>query len=120
MKFLIQVIATIIVCFLLQTFLPWWTMAIGTFGVAYLVGNKGAASFWAGLLAIGLLWLGMALFIDYSTHSILTEKVARLLPEIHFRRIGFTYPTNAFFLTFLIGGLVGGFASLTGSLLKAK
>lgn len=108
MKFLIQVIATVIACFVLQSFLPWWTMAIGASAVAYFVGNKGFVSFSAGLLGVGILWLGMALYIDNATHSILTEKVSKLLP------------LNAFLITALVGGLVGGFAALTGAVLKTK
>ncbi len=108
MKFFIQIIITIAVCFLLQTFMPWWTMAIGSMAVGYGVANKGWVSFVAGFIGVGILWLGMAYFIDHSTHSILTEKVNRLLP------------LNSFVLTTLIGGLVGGFAALTGALLKQK
>jgi hypothetical protein len=108
MKFSIQVIATFFVCFLLQTFLPWWTMAIGAFAVGYALANNGYGSFAAGFLAVGLLWLGMAFYVDQTTQSILTEKVNKLLP------------LNSFVLTTLIGGLVGGFAALTGALLKAK
>jgi hypothetical protein len=108
MKFAIQIIATIFICFLLQTFLPWWTMAIGACAIGYLMGNKGYVSFFAGLIGVGILWLGMAYYIDNVTQSILTEKVNRLLP------------LNAFLLTTIIGGLVGGVASLTGALLKSK
>ena len=108
MKFLNQVIATIILSFLLQNFLPWWTMAIGSFAIGYYFGNKGFISFCAGFLGVGLLWLGMAMFIDVSTQSILTEKINRILP------------LNVFILTTIIGGLVGGLASLTGSLLVGK
>jgi hypothetical protein len=120
MKFAIQTIATIIVCFLLQTFLPWWTMAVGACAVGYIVGNKGYVSFLAGLIGVGILWLGMAYYIDHVTQSILTEKVSRLFPSIGIRGFAFSPPANIFFMTFLIGGLVGGFASLTGALLKSK
>jgi hypothetical protein len=108
MKFLIQIIATIIICFLLQTFLPWWTLTIGALGVAFAVGNKAWISFVAGFIGVGILWFGMAYYIDQTTHSILTEKVNKLLP------------LNSLVLTTLIGGLVGGFAALTGALLKQK
>jgi len=108
MKFLVQIIITIVIGYLLQTFLPWWTMAIGTFAVAFLLGNKGFPSFAAGFLAIGLLWIGYAFYVDMVTSSILTEKLNRLLP------------VNSFILTVLIGGFVGGFASLTGSLMRSK
>ena len=108
MKFLYQLIATIILSFLLQNFLPWWTMAIGSCAIGYYFGNKGFISFCAGFLGVGLLWLGMAMFIDVSTQSILTAKINKLLP------------LNVFVLTTLIGGLVGGLASLTGSLLSTQ
>ena len=108
MKFLIQVIATIVISFVLQTFLPWWTLAIGSLAVAFAVGNKSGVSFAAGFVGIGILWFGVAFYIEQTTHSILTEKVNKLLP------------LNSFFLTTLIGGLVGGFAALTGALLKQK
>jgi len=105
MKFLYQLIATIILSFILQSFLPWWTMAVASFLLGYLFGNSGFVSFCAGFLGVGMLWFGMAFFIDVSTQSILTEKINKILP------------LNAFVLTILIGGLVGGMASLTGALL---
>ncbi|HCM77743.1 MAG TPA: hypothetical protein DIS90_15275 [Cytophagales bacterium] len=106
MRFIIQVVITAIVCFMFQKLFPWWTMAIGAFLVGFVFSNTGFKSFLAGFLAIGLLWLGMALFIDNVTQSILTEKIGQL------------FPLNLFVLTSLVGGLVGGFASMTGSLLK--
>ncbi len=89
-----------------QKMFPWWTMAIGAFLVGFVFSNTGFKSFVAGFLAIGLLWLGMALFIDNVTQSILTERVAQL------------FPINIFAVTGIAGGLIGGFASMTGSLLK--
>jgi hypothetical protein len=108
MKFLIQLLVTSVVCFALQSFLPWWTMAVGAFTVAYLMGNKGFPSFLAGFLGVAVLWVGMAFYIDALTHSILTEKINRLLP------------VNAFVAALIVGGLVGGFASLTGSMMRSK
>lgn len=108
MKFLTQLAATIVVGFILQSFLPWWTLAIGAFAVAYFADNKSLISFAAGFLGAAMLWLAMAFYLDQATHSIITEKVNRLLP------------LNSFMLTTVIGGLVGGFAALTGALLKAK
>jgi Na+-translocating ferredoxin:NAD+ oxidoreductase RnfD subunit len=108
MKFTLQLILTIIICFVLQSFLPWWTLAIGSFAVAYFSANKSYLSFAAGFLGVAILWLGMAYYIDSSTHSILTEKVNKLLP------------LNSFLLTALIGGLIGGFSALTGAFAKTK
>lgn len=106
MNFLKQILITALVCFVLQQFLPWWTMAVGAAVVSFWLGNKSFASFGAGFLAIALLWLGVAFFIDSTTHSILTSKVNKLLP------------LNSFLLTAIIGGLVGGLSALTGALMK--
>jgi ABC-type Mn2+/Zn2+ transport system permease subunit len=65
-------------------------------------------SFAAGFIGVALLWIGMAFYIDALSDSILTEKINNLLP------------INAFVVTLIVGGLVGGFASLTGSLIRSK
>ena len=106
MKSFIQIIITVIVCFMFQKLFPWWSMAIGSFLVGFVFSNTAGRSFLIGFISIGLLWLGLALYVDVSTQSILTEKVAQL------------FPANLFLMTTLIGGLVGGLASMTGSLLK--
>ncbi len=108
MKFLTQLIVTIVVCYLLQLFLPWWTLTLGSLAIAFLADNKGFVSFVAGFLAIALLWIGMAYYLDFGTNAILSEKINRLLP------------INAFVATMVVGGLVGGFAALTGALLRSK
>jgi hypothetical protein len=108
MKFLAQLFVTAIVCFVLQYFLPWWTMALGAFAMGYLFNNSGLISFFAGLLGVALLWFAMASSIDRMTDSILTEKITNLIG------------LNVLLLTTLVGGLVGGFAALTGAMLKSK
>jgi ABC-type antimicrobial peptide transport system permease subunit len=111
-KFITQAVAIALIAALLQYFLPWWTMAVGAFAVGFLFAESGWRSFLAGLLGVGLLWLVVAFVIDVQTQSILTDKVARL------------FPTRSawllLILTSLIGGLVGGFASLTGSILTYR
>ncbi len=108
MKFLVQLTATVVVCLGLQLILPWWSIAVGAAGVAFVVGNKGLKSFVAGFLAIALLWGVFALSIDLQTKAILTDKINQLLP------------LHALVLTMLVGGLVGGFAALTGALIKSR
>ena len=111
MNFLKQTFFTIALCFILQYFLPWWTLVIGAFAAGYYFGNKGWISFLAGMIGVGLLWLTMAMIIDVQSQSILTEKVARIFPT--------KTPAMLFLLTAFIGGLPGGFAALTGSFLKS-
>jgi hypothetical protein len=108
MKFLLQTLATIIACLVFQYFLPWWTMAIVAFVIGYFFHNSGTTSFAAGFLGAGLLWLVMAYYMDSSTQSMLTDKVNKL------------FPLNVFILMTIVGGLVGGFAALTGTLIRGK
>jgi len=112
MNFLKQTLFTIALCFILQYFLPWWTLAIGALAGGYWFGNKGWISFLSGLVAVGLLWFIMAEMIDIQTQSVLTEKVAKIFPT--------KTPALLFLVTAVIGGLPAGFAALTGALLKTE
>jgi hypothetical protein len=107
MKFIIQTITTILLAFILELFLPWYSVAIAAFAFGYLLRSK--ANFLSGFVAIGLLWFAKAWLMDSSSTVELADKVARIFPLGH---KGFL-----FLLTSVLGGLVGGFASLTGALL---
>lgn len=106
-----QLLGTILICLVLQYFLPWWSLVIGAFIAGFLFNNKGFPSFIAGFLGVALLWVLYALIIDIQTQSILTDKVAKLFPT----------QSNGllFVLTVVVGGLPAGFAALTGSLLRS-
>src|SRR5258708_6362088 len=108
MKFLLQTLTTLAGCFIVQYFLPWWTMALVTLVVGYGFHNGGALSFVAGFLGAGVLWFLMAYYLDSTTQSILADKMNKLLP------------LNVFVMTSVIGGLVGGFAALSGTLMRGK
>lgn len=110
MNFLKQTLFTVAICFILQYFLPWWTLVIGAGIGGYMFGNGGGMSFLSGLLGVGLLWLVMAMLIDVQTQSILTEKVAKIFPT--------KIPGLLFLVTAIIGGLPGGFAAMTGAMIK--
>ena len=110
MSFIKQTLLTIALCFILQYFLPWWTLALGAAAVGYWFGNNGWVSFFAGLTGVALLWFAYALMIDVQTQSILSEKVAKLFPTKSKELL--------FLITALVGGLPAGFAALTGALLR--
>lgn len=112
MKFLAHIIAVLLLSWLLQTFLPWWTMAVGAFATGLYFRQGGFRSFTAGLLGVGLLWFGMAYYLDASTNSILSAKVAAILPT---KTVGLLLVVTA-----VIGGLVGGLASMTGGIIAYK
>ena len=64
MKFIFKVILTAAVCYVVELFLPWWTVAIVSFGVNVALPTNGFNAFLSGFLGVGLLWLGMAWLID--------------------------------------------------------
>ena len=108
MKFLIQLILTVLASWLLQSFFPWWGAIIAAFVIGILLSdNKGLSSFFAGFLAIFLLWTGYALMIDINSQGILTEKIAHI------------FTVNNKYLLILITGIIGalpaGFGALTGN-----
>jgi hypothetical protein len=110
MKFLIQLIAIIILAYIFELFLPWYYIAVAAFISGYVLKSK--ANFLAGFLAIALLWTFKAWLSDSASTTDLTIRVANI----------FTLPRKEllYFVTALIGGMVGGFASLSGSLLKKR
>jgi hypothetical protein len=112
MKFIYHTFAIALLAFVLELFLPWWSISIAAFIAGYLFAENGWRSFFAGLLGIAILWLAMSLYIDASTGSILTPRIAGLFPTK-------TVPL-LIVITCVVGGLVGGFASLTGGMISHK
>ena len=109
MKFLFKTILILLFSYLGQLLFPFWSIAIIALVISLFVKSKGFSSFFAGFLAVFLLWFSTAFIIDASTQSILTDKVASI-----FQVSGIVL----MIITGVIGGLVGGFGSLTGSLLN--
>ena len=108
MRFPVQIIVIIVLGYLLEQFLPWWSVAIAGFLGGMLVNTR--LNFLAGFLAIGLLWIGKALVTDVSSDSEFADRVARIF-MLHNKSI-------LLLVTFVLSGIVGGFAAMTGSALR--
>ena len=80
MRFPVQIIVIIVLGYLLEQFLPWWSVAIAAFLGGVLV--KTRLNFLAGFLAIGFLWIGKALITDVSSDSEFADRVARIFMGI--------------------------------------
>ena len=100
-----------ILSFLAQLFLPWWSLAIVAFVCSFFLGKKATQSFIIGSLACGLVWLVMALFIHFSRGDLMTNRAAELFS---LSSSWILYP-----VTFLIAGIVGGLAAVSGYYLKS-
>lgn len=110
MKLLIKLVFTAVIAYLLQWYLPWWSVVIAGFLVSLILSSNGLTSFISGFLGVGIYWFILAYMIDSTTNSILTERVSAIF-----------FLPNSFLmilLTAAIGGLVGGLGALTGGQLR--
>jgi len=110
MKFLITTLLIALLSFLSGLYLPWWCFALAACLVSALIPQRPFLSFLAGFLALFLLWGGLAWSIDTANNSILSGKIAQILPLG-----GSSY--LLILVTAFIGALVGGGSSLAGSFL---
>jgi hypothetical protein len=111
MRFLLAIIFTIILAFIFGLWLPWWSIAVVSFAVAALLPLPPVKSFACGFISLFFLWGAMAWWIDIKNESILSKKIALILP------LG----GSSFLLllvTAFVGALVAGCAALSGSLLR--
>jgi hypothetical protein len=112
MRLLLSILLIALLSFIAGMFLPWWSIALVAFLVGVLVPLRLWKSFLAGFLGIFLLWFVVALWLDLGNEQLLSQKIAELM-----------HVPGSFLLvliTALVGGLVGGFASLSGSSLRAN
>jgi hypothetical protein len=113
MKFLISTLLIALLGFLSGLYLPWWGIVLAAFLVSALVPQRPGLSFLSGFLALFLLWALLAWAIDAPNNSILSAKIARILP------LGGS-SILLILITALVGALVGGGAALTASYLFRK
>jgi hypothetical protein len=110
MRFTVQIVVIVILGFFLELFLPWWSVAIAAFIGGVLVHTR--MNFLGGFLAIGILWLVKALITELSTDSDLAGRVAMIFM--------LQSKTLLVLVTLLLGGLVGGFATMSGGALRRR
>ena len=89
--------------------LPWWAVAPLAFLAALFIKTTGRA-FWCGFGGVGIAWLALALLKTFPNNNILATRMAALFHLPHW--------TLVLLVTVLIGGLIGGFAALTGKLFR--
>jgi hypothetical protein len=107
MKFGLQLLAIIVLGYILEIFFPWWTVAIAAFLCGMIFNTN--ANFGAGFLAVALLWALKAWLIHRTAAAPLAERVASIF---------MLSKPLLFLVTATIGGLVGGFAAMAGSALN--
>ncbi len=107
MKLIIRLIVIGALTYFLSPISVWWIAMIIAFFVCYISPSSGLNAFVAGFLGVGLIWMGHAWNIDVINKSTFSSTVAEIMQ--------LSDPIFLVFATGLIGGLAGGFASLSGT-----
>lgn len=113
MKFLMALLLTGLLAFVAGLYFDWWSLAIVAFLVGILIHQKAGKAFLSGFLALLLLWIILSWWIDLKNDSILSGRISELLG------IG-NHPLLLILITGLAGGLVAGFAAMSGSFLRSS
>lgn len=90
----------------LNLFLGWWAVLIPSILLSAWLIEKGGVAFVIGFTAGGFAWFCHALYIHIANDGILSTRIAEMI------QVG--SPWTVLAITFLIGGLLGGFGSLFG------
>lgn len=113
LKYIIAILLTALLSFVLGLYLPWWSIAIAAFIVSVAIPQSPWMSFLSGFLGVFLLWEILAWWIDNRNSGILSPKIAQVLP------LGGS-TTLLVLVSSLIGALVAGCAALTGSYVRKR
>lgn len=108
--FWINLSLTSIALLILGPVLPYWVMMVLVAFFGFLVGGSGAGTFFGSGFGFGIVWLLKSIWISIQTQSELPKMMAEL--------IGLPGDNFLWFVTGLIGFLIGAFSGLTGSLFK--
>jgi hypothetical protein len=111
MKFFISILLIALLSFAACLYLPWWVIAITSGIVAFAIPQKTGLAFLAGFLALFILWVALSFYISSANGHLLAHKMSILFVKADNNLL-------LFLLTGFIGGVVGGFGSLSGRLLK--
>src|SRR5687767_10309524 len=109
MRMFIQIAAIIVLGYLLNSFLPWYSFAVVAFAVGYFL-NSGL-NFVAGFLGGSILWAIQIAIASHNAAQDLATKVAQIM-AVNEKWI-------LILITLFIAGLVGGLACCTPAFARA-
>lgn len=113
MKFLVTTLLTAYLGYAIGVYtqMPWWSFAFSSAIVALCIRQTMFSTFVSGFLGIFLLWVLLATIRDAANDHILSQRVVGILG------IG-SSSALLILITGFIGGLVSGFAAITGNQLR--
>jgi len=113
MKFFNSLLLTALLSFIAGIYISyWWFFAVVAFLVAVLIHQRGFKAFFAGFLALFILWFVLAFWMDFANEGVLSVKIASILGLSGSKWL-------LMIITAFVGGLAAGFAALSGSYLRS-
>lgn len=110
MRFAATIILTALLSFAAGLYLPWWSMALVSFLIAFFLYQKPRMAYLGGFLGLFLLWGLLATWIDVQNDHILSGRMAVLFPLKGSSSL-------LILVTALLAGIIGGLAALSGNYL---
>ena len=98
---------TFILSGILLNFFPWWIIAAVAFLSTFIFYSKPFAGFLAAFVGTGLLWGVYAGYLDAQNEGILSSQLGQIFKGLS--------SMGLIIVTGVLGGLVSGFAAMTGS-----
>ena len=108
MKYFSGIVGIVVLGFIFQSFLPWWSIVLVAAVIGVFIKLNNVQSYLVGFLGVFLLWGAYAAFLNAANDGILAERIGAL-----FGGLG---ANQMVIITALLGGIVGGFGTLTGCL----
>ncbi len=112
MKLFFRLLLIGVFTYFLSMFLPWWILVLISFIVGWLLPGSSFSSFTSGFLGVGIVWMGYAWHLDAKNDSQFSTLMTSILP------VGDTLILLV--IVGVVGGLCGGFATMSGSLLRSS
>lgn len=106
MNFLIRILINGISAYYFVSFLPWWSIIFIPFLLGYFINENYFNHFLSGFIGIGIAWIFLIINLNTGSESIISTKIIQIL-NIESINILMIYSS-------IIGGSIGGFASVTG------
>lgn len=112
MKLFIRMILIGALAYFASLIFPWWIIVIIGFILGWAIPGGTINAFASGFLGVGLLWMGYAWKIDTNNDSVFSSVMLEIIP------LG---DTMLLIVTVgVIGGLCGGLATMSGSMLRRR
>ncbi len=109
-KSILLFLTVALITYFLGPLFPFWVLMILIGIVSFFIGGRPMRSFFAAGLAMGLVWLGISLWISIKTTSGLPDQMAELM--------GLKKSNLLWVATALVGFLISGFSAMTGAFFR--